>query len=152
VELLFNVLHVLAAAVWVGGTVVLVFVSVPVIRRLEGAERATALRELGRRWRPIGYGALGLLGLSGLALAGKEHVFSQGGSAAWLLGTKIVLSVVLVIVAVWHDYVLGPRLAREIREGQPQRSRPLLVRVGWTSFALTIVLPILGVVLAAKLD
>jgi hypothetical protein len=57
-----------------------------------------------------------------------------------------------VIVAVWHDYVLGPRLAREIREGQPQRSRPLLVRVGWTSFALTIVLPILGVVLAAKLD
>ena len=36
-DLLFNVLHVLAAAVWVGGTVVLVFVSVPVIRRLEGA-------------------------------------------------------------------------------------------------------------------
>jgi uncharacterized membrane protein len=152
VELLFNVLHVLAATVWVGGTVVLVFVSVPVIRRLEGDERAAALRELGRRWRPLGYGALALLGVSGFALAGKEHVFSRGGTVAWLLGAKIVLGVTLLVVAAVHDFVLGPRVAREIREGLPQKSRPLLVRVGWTSFALTIVLPILGVALAAKLD
>jgi uncharacterized membrane protein len=152
VEFLFNVLHVLAATVWVGGTVVLVFVSVPVIRRLDGEQRAAALRELGRRWRPLGYGALALLGVSGFALAGKEHVFSRGGSAAWLLGAKIVLGVALVVVAALHDFVLGPRVAREIREGRPQKSRPLLVRVGWTSFALTIVLPILGVALAAKLD
>jgi uncharacterized membrane protein len=152
VEFLFNVLHVLAAAVWVGGTVVLVFVSVPVIRRLEGEERATAMRELGRRWRPLGYGALALLGVSGFALAGKEHVLSRGGTAAWLLGAKIVLGVGLVVVAAMHDFVLGPRVAREMRAGLPQKSRPLLVRVGWTSFALTIVLPILGVALAAKLD
>jgi putative copper export protein len=40
-------LHVLAAAVWVGGTVVLVFVAVPMARTFEGADRARALRLLG---------------------------------------------------------------------------------------------------------
>ena len=45
------VLHVLAAAVWVGGTVALVFVGVPVVARLEGPERARSMRELGHRWR-----------------------------------------------------------------------------------------------------
>jgi hypothetical protein len=42
--------------------------------------------------------------------------------------------------------VLGPRLAREIREGRPERSRRPLVLVGWTSFTLTVAIPILGVV------
>ena len=37
-------LHLLSAAVWVGGTVALVYVGVPAIRRLEGEARATAMR------------------------------------------------------------------------------------------------------------
>ena len=50
-----RILHVLSASVWVGGTVILVFVGVPAIRQLEGEARATAMRTLGRRWRPIGW-------------------------------------------------------------------------------------------------
>jgi putative copper export protein len=37
------VVHVLAAATWVGGTIALVFVAVPVARQLEGPARAAAL-------------------------------------------------------------------------------------------------------------
>jgi hypothetical protein len=47
-----------------------------------------------------------------------------------------------------HDFVLGPKVAAEIREGLPQVSRPRLVLVGWASFTLTVTIPILGVVLA----
>ena len=54
-----RILHVLSACVWVGGTVALVFVGVPAIRQLEGEARATAMRTLGRRWRPIGWSAMG---------------------------------------------------------------------------------------------
>ncbi|MDX6410499.1 MAG: hypothetical protein QOE91_15 [Gaiellaceae bacterium] len=36
--------HLLAAAVWVGGTVALVFVGVPVVRTLEGETRARAMK------------------------------------------------------------------------------------------------------------
>ena len=38
-----RILHVLSASVWVGGTVILVFVGVPAIRQLEGEARATAM-------------------------------------------------------------------------------------------------------------
>ena len=36
-----RILHVLSACVWVGGTIALVFVGVPAIRRLEGEARAS---------------------------------------------------------------------------------------------------------------
>ena len=58
VETTLVVVHVLGATVWVGGTVALTFIAVPAIRLLTGEPRATAMRALGERWRPIGWGAL----------------------------------------------------------------------------------------------
>jgi hypothetical protein len=58
------------------------------------------------------------------------------------------LFVALIVFAYLHDFVLGPRVAQEIREGRPQLSRPRLVLVGWVSFTLTVTIPVLGVVLA----
>ena len=53
----------------------------------------------------------------------------------------------LVASAALHDFVLGPRLNRQIREGRPRTLlRPMQV-VGWISFAATLALPILGVLL-----
>jgi len=46
-----------------------------------------------------------------------------------------------------HDFVLGPRLARQIREGRPQTIRRPLVIVGWANLALTVTVPVLGAVL-----
>jgi hypothetical protein len=50
--------------------------------------------------------------------------------------------------ALLHDYVLGPRLQRELREGAEQApaTRRRLVAVGWFNFALTLLVPILGVI------
>jgi uncharacterized membrane protein len=145
-QVVFVVLHVLGATVWVGGTVALVFIAVPVIRRLTGEERAVAMRGLGERWRPIGWGALLLLAGTGIPLA--FEVLRDGGTdAAAVFAVKVSLVCALVAAAYTHDFVLGPRLAREIRESRPLRSRRPLVLVGWTSFTLTVAIPILGVVL-----
>ena len=138
--------HLLAAAVWVGGTVALVFVGVPVIAALEGEARARSMRALGRRWRPIGYGALLVLGITGVPLALDD--WDSGPGFRWTLLAKVSSAVLLAGLAVLHDYVLGPRLAREIREGRPPATRPLLVVVGRAAFAFTIVVPLLGVALA----
>ena len=67
-----RIVHVLAAGVWLGGTVALVFAGVPAIRTLEGEARGRTMRELGRRWRPWGWGSMGVLVLTGLVLA-NEH-------------------------------------------------------------------------------
>ena len=69
-----------------------------------------------------------------------------------MLGVKAVLVGLLIGGAYLHDYVLGPGLARQVREGQPQSLRPLLVAIGRTNLVLTIALPILGAVLVQLLD
>ncbi|SRR6266404_583665 len=141
------VIHLLAACVWVGGSIALVVAGVPAIRILEGEPRQRAMREIGLRWRPLGYGALLVLAVTGVPLA--QHDYSGGRSPfQTVLWIKVGLSVGLVAASYLHNFVLGPRLQREIREGRPQQTRPTLVVVGWASLALTITVPILGAVLA----
>jgi uncharacterized membrane protein len=98
------VVHLLAAAVWVGGTVALTFVGVPAIRTLDGEPRARAMRELGVRWRPIGYGALLVAALTGVALA--AHDWDEGRSPfKTVLWVKVVLALALVVASYLHNYV-----------------------------------------------
>ncbi len=149
-------LHLLSATVWVGGTVALVFVGVPAIRAAEGEARARAMRALGLRWRPLGWSAMGVAILTGLWLTDRHGGFHgealDTGFDRWLIA-KSALVVVLCAGAVVHDYVLGPRLQRELRAGAPQApaTRRRLVVVGWLTFALTIAVPVLGVVVLGYL-
>ena len=148
---LLRIVHLLSAMVWVGGTVVLVFVGVPAIRKLEGEARATALRTLGRRWRPLGWGAMGVAILSGLWLTDRHGGFDEQALDTDFdrtLMVKSALVVFLVVGALFHDFVLGPRLQRQMREGSPEApaTRRRLIVVGWFTFALTIAVPVLGVI------
>jgi putative copper resistance protein D len=150
-------LHVLSASVWVGGTVALVFVGVPAIRTLEGDARATAMRSLGRRWRPLGWSAMAVAILSGLWLTELNGGFDRQALETDFdrtLIAKSALVVLLVVGALVHDYVLGPRLQRELRAQDPAApaTRRRLVAVGWFNFALTLAVPILGAVVLTTLD
>jgi putative copper export protein len=137
--------HLLAASIWVGGTVALVFVGVPTVRTFEGEARARAMRLLGVRWRPIGYGALGTAIVTGVPLASREWD-DDGSSFHWVLGVKVAVVGALLAVSYLHNFVLGPRVARELRAGERRSYRRLQV-VGWISLALTIAVPLLGVAL-----
>jgi putative copper export protein len=137
--------HLVAAGIWFGGSTALVFVGVPAIRTLDGEPRGRAMRELGLRWRPIGYGALLVAALTGVVLA--AHDWRHTASFQIVLGVKAAAFCALLVVSYLHNFVLGPRLQAEIREGREQRTRPTLVAVGWISYSLTILLPVLGVVL-----
>ena len=152
-----RILHVLSASVWVGGTVALVFVGVPAIRRLEGEARAVAMRTLGRRWRPIGWSAMALAIVTGLWLTQRHGGFHEAALDSDFDRTLILKSALvalLVIGALLHDFVLGPRLQRELRAGAstaPATRRQLVV-VGWFNFGLTIAVPVLGAVVLSTLD
>jgi putative copper export protein len=151
-----RIVHLMSATVWVGGTIALVFIGVPAIRKLEGEARATAMRALGRRWRPIGWSAMGIAILSGLWLTDLHGGFDSGATATDFDRTlifKSVLVVLLVAGSLTHDYALGPRLQREMREGDPQApaTRRRLVWVGWFNFSLTIAVPVLGAVVLTYL-
>ena len=150
-------LHVLSASVWVGGTVALVFVGVPAIRKLEGEARATAMRALGRRWRPLGWSAMAVAVLSGLWLTELNGGFTRQALETDFDRTLILKSALvalLVVGALLHDFVLGPRLQRELRASHPSApvTRRRLVVVGWFNFGLTLAVPILGAVVLTTLD
>ena len=139
------VVHLLAATVWVGGSTALIFVGVPAIRTLEGEPRGRAMKELGLRWRPIGYGSLLVAGATGAALAARD--WESSAAFQIVFWVKVALAVCLVGVSYLHNFVLGPRLQEEIRDGREQTTRPTLVVVGWLSYGLTLSLPVLGVAL-----
>jgi len=145
VDAALRIVHLLAAVVWAGGTVSLVFVAVPQVQRLPGEERARVLREFGRRWRPIGWSALGVAVATGIALAWRDGVFDTASARVdWLLTIKGALVGLVVAGSYLHDFVLGPGLARQIRAGEPQTLRPLLTAIGRTNLLITVTLPVLG--------
>lgn len=146
------VLHVLATAVWVGGTVALVFTAVPTLRQLPNEQRAASVRVLGRRWKPIGWASLLVLGGTGAGLAfgywnASDPDVLFHSRFGHLLIAKAILFLLLLVSVYLHDVVFGPRLNRQMRENRPQTYRRPMVIVGWTSFAVTLTLPVLGVVL-----
>ena len=144
-----RIVHLLAAVVWTGGTVALVFVAVPPVQRLEGEARAKTLHELGRRWRPIGWSALGIAIATGALIAVREHAFDTTSTRFdWVLGVKGALVGALVAGAYLHDFVLGPGLARQIRDGKPQSLRPILTAIGRANLLVTLALPVLGALLS----
>jgi putative copper resistance protein D len=147
-----RVVHLLAAIVWSGGTIALVFVAVPPVQRLQGEARAQTLRAFGQRWRPIGWSALGIAIATGAVIAMRAHAFDTTPTRFdVVLAVKGALVGVLVAGAYLHDYVLGPGLARQIRAGETQSLRPLLTGLGRANLLLTIAIPTLGGVLAAFL-
>jgi copper resistance protein D len=148
VDATLRIVHLIAAIVWTGGTIALVFVAVPPVQKLEGEARAQVLREFGRRWRPIGWSALGIAIVTGAIIASRAGAFdTTPAKFDWVLAIKGALVGLLIAGAYLHDYVLGPGLARQIREGQAQSLRPVLTTMGRANLLLTVAIPVLGALL-----
>ena len=64
--ILARVIHILAAAVWIGGTVFLAAVAVPYARTLDDQRRTEVVTALGRRFRPVAWTALVLSAARGV--------------------------------------------------------------------------------------
>ncbi len=95
--LLARWLHLLAAITWVGGMLFIALVFVPVTRRPpDPALRGRLVREAGRRFRSVGWIALGLLVLSGLA-----NLWDRPYLLSWVarVNVAVVLAVVLLGLA-----------------------------------------------------
>ncbi|MDP6064405.1 MAG: hypothetical protein QGI49_06405, partial [SAR202 cluster bacterium] len=64
-------LHLLAAIIWIGGTLFLVIVIVPLTRSgaIPRPQAVLLLRLMGRRFRPMAWAAIGVLVVTGVYLA-----------------------------------------------------------------------------------
>ena len=123
-SLLIRWVHVLSAIVWIGGMLFIALVLVPVARRLEDARlRSRLVQESGRRFRTVGWIALGLLVASGFLNLWLHPDLLQSPRFHWKAG----LVVLAVILSVLHDFVLGPRA------GVPGADPSARTRASWVA-------------------
>ena len=114
----------MAAITWIGGMLFVALVLVPVTRRVsDPALRTRLVQEAGRRFRTIGGIALGLLVATGLGNLWLTPYLLRLPRLHWKLG----LVVLALILAVLHDFVLGPRA------GKPGADPSVRVRASWVA-------------------
>jgi uncharacterized membrane protein len=121
--------HVLAAMLWLGGMFFLGVVGAPVLRAIEPpALRQRLFHELGSKFRRVGWITIGVLVVTGVlnlhfrgwlkwsgVLDSPSFWRSPTGHA---LAAKLTLVVLMVAISAIHDFVHGPRAARE-QPGSP---------------------------------
>ena len=112
----------LAAITWIGGMLFIALVLVPATRRLDDpALRARLVQDVGRRFRTVGWVALGALVVTGLLNLWIHPVLLSSPRFHWKLG----LVGLALILSAFHDFVLGPRA------GAPGADPSARVRASW---------------------
>lgn len=125
-------IHLLAALLWLGGTFFLGVVGAPVLRKVEPpALRAALFRDIGQRFRGIGWASIGVLLVTGVGnlwfrgllrwdLFTEAHFWATPYGTA--LGWKLVAVGTMLVVSFIHDFILGPAASRA-RAGTPEANR-----------------------------
>jgi putative copper export protein len=152
-------LHLLAVTVWFGGMTFLVLVVLPWLRQQNALGAAELLRATGERFRTVGWCCLLTLLVTGTVnlwargvrlgdFLRSEWLASPFGKAVLL---KLCLFVVVVTVSAVHDFRVGPRALRAIREraDSPEalKLRRLAARMGRANALLAMLMIAVGVVL-----
>ncbi|MCH7745886.1 MAG: DUF4149 domain-containing protein [Chloroflexi bacterium] len=157
-------MHILATITWVGGTLFLIMVMVPLSRReIESpAQAARLLGQVGRRFRSVAWASIVLLVLSGLFIATEQwgvklSDFSGGGSGRFIqiLQAKMGIVVLIIVLSAVHDFVLGPRVTRQLEgmreagdaSAATQSSRKTLVWLARVNLLLVLIVVALAVTL-----
>ena len=141
---LLNVwVHLLAAMVWLGGMLFLGIVGAPVLRAVEPASlRARLFRELGERFRVVGWACIAVLlgtGALNLWFRGLLEVATLGSPSFWgapygrALAGKLVGVAVMIVLSAVHDFAHGPHAARlppdSTEAARARRAAAVLARV-----------------------
>jgi putative copper export protein len=151
--------HILAAAVWIGGMLFLVLVVVPWLRANARSDAASFLRETGRRFRNVGWACFAVLLVTGtFNLWARGVKPSDFGRAEWLLSSfgqavlvKLAAFVLVLLVSAVHDFVVGPRatatIAADPRSPRARIERRRAALLGRSNIVLAFVLVAAGVML-----
>jgi len=107
-------LHVFAAVSWIGGTIFLSVVLVPVLRREPFAsQRALLFRTIAHRFRAVVWGAIAVLLFTGPLLLHQRGIpIADPSGWPMVLAVKLGLVTILLLLTLTHDLILGPRVGK----------------------------------------
>ena len=114
-QVLLRWLHLVGVAFWAGGMFVNILVLMPSMEVLSPPERGKMMGAFLKRFAPLAWGALALVGVTGLILTnniiGLSALVSFDTRYSNVMLTKIILVAVITLNGVYLSFVLGPRVA-----------------------------------------
>ena len=156
---LVDALHVGAAGVWLGGTVVVGLAVAPLVALVQRQSQPLALLAVLDRFSPLAVGGMGLLALTGAWEAAQRF---RGLSTPFgrALAARDLVLLAIVGVSAWGTIVTRPRLRRlalRARRDYGARERvdhalTMLLRLLWTTPPLAALALLLGSIAVAAPD
>ncbi len=148
-------LHLLAAVTWIGGSLFLSLVLVPVLKaEAFAAQRGALFKTVAGRFRKMVWASILLLVVTGLPLLARR-VDSLLVPSGWplVLTVKLALVALLVGMTALHDFWIGPKVGRWMRAPQESRTQgeTRMVRLAPWIARLGLGLALLVLLLAAAL-
>ena len=144
--------HMIAAVSWIGGTVFLSVVLMPVLKREPFvSQRAMLFRTIARRFRVVVWSAIAILLLTGPPLLHQRGI-SILNPSGWpmILSVKLGFVGILLFLTMTHDLIIGPRVGQILQIPTESRSGFDHTMVAWSPWiARSALLLTLAVLLAA---
>jgi putative copper export protein len=132
--------HIVAAAVWLGGMGFVALVVVPHLRRGDPAQGAALIEATGKRFRAVGWVCLVLLAITGyynlsarrLGLSDLLDEKFRTTAFGTALTLKLGLFAAVLVLSALHDFWIGPRATAAMRQDPASaRSRRLRRAASW---------------------
>ena len=152
--------HIVSAAIWIGGMVFIILVVIPILRRSEYREIYTeVLHKVGIRFRLLGWVSLLLLIVSGVfSLLYRGYGISDlqsgrifQGEFGEILLHKLVLVISTLVISAVHDFWVGPKATgfslRDPASKESLRFRRIASWLGRINFVIALLIVALGVML-----
>ena len=129
-------IHLASAIIWIGGSLFLALVLIPVMRRFAPPPGqpptlpSDLLRTIAQRFRWISWVCIALLVATGLYILptrygiGFNDFFSLGGHFVGTLQVKVGLVAVVIWLSALHDFIIGPYANRLIEAMQAGEEVP----------------------------
>jgi len=142
-------LHLVAAVSWIGGTIFLSLVLVPVLKREPFASQKSVLfLTTARRFRMVVWTAIVVLLFTGPLLLHLRGIpIANPSEWPMILTAKLGLVTILLLLTLTHDLIIGPRVGRIVQLPTESRTRfdhALVLWSRWVArFSLLLALAVL---------
>lgn len=120
-------LHLLAAVIWVGGIIFILYIAIPSSRQALGPEAGKLMGEISRKFTPFANYSILLIVITGVVLTWIKG-FSGSASSEGAQSTALYLKYLLALLMIGIHFYRGLVLAPKITAAEPSQ-KPFLQKI-----------------------
>lgn len=128
IGILFTWLHLLAAVIWVGGIVFILYIAIPSSRQALGPEAGKLMGEISKKFTPIANYSIILIVITGAVLTWIKGYFSGSASFEGAQSIALYLKYLLALLMIGIHFYRGLVLTPKITAAEPSQ-KPFLQKI-----------------------